>query len=159
MMHTDDATGSCGKPRGRAAGLVFPVLALMLLAPPCAAQAEDIKPEVVVRCIHDMGEWGTEMINRCVEADLAAAKALQAYPKAHGAVVDRCTQHMQRHGWEMVKLCADRDIEAAAALARYPAEFRFAIDSCREQVGEQGAAKVKACTDRYTSGDASRAKD
>jgi hypothetical protein len=136
-----------------------PLCAAMLLLPASPLQADDLKPEVVVRCMHDMGEWGTEMIKRCVEGDLAAAEALQAYPEEHRRIVGRCTKRMQRRGWEMVKLCADKDIAAEDALARYPAEHRAVIVVCLEEVGGRGADRVKACVDRRIGAGASPDSD
>jgi SepF-like predicted cell division protein (DUF552 family) len=135
------------------------ICASILLLPASPLQADDVKAEVVVRCIHDMGEWGNEMIKRCVEGDLAAAEALQAYPEEHRRIVDRCTKRMQRRGWEMVKLCADKDIAAEDALARYPAEHQAVIDDCREEAGRRGADRVKTCVDRRIGAGASPDSD
>jgi hypothetical protein len=134
----------------------LPVLLAALLIPVAwPAAADDLKAEVITRCINDAGEWGTEMVKRCVEGDLAAANALQAYPQEHRAIVDRCTRRYQRYGWEMVKLCADRDIEAEAALAQYPRDTEDHVAACRDLTGKRGAAKVKECVDKRIGGEQS----
>lgn len=137
----------------------IPIYAVMLLVAVSPLQADDLKPEVVVRCIHDMGEWGTELTKRCIQDDMAAAAALQAYPEAHRQIVARCTERMQRRGWETVKLCADRDIAAEAALAQYPGEHKAAIDDCVRDVGSRGPDRVKSCVDRRIGAAASSERE
>ena len=119
----------------------------MLLLPFPVTWAEQTD-EVVDRCLYHMGEFGTAMVQACVDQELSAARALSQYPEEVKEIVARCTRHMQKNGWSMVKACADQDIEAAAALAGYAKEHEALVERCRTQIGEDGAAKVKACADR-----------
>jgi hypothetical protein len=52
----------------------------------------------------------------CVEKDLAAAKALDAYPETAGAIMQPCIVAVGDYGWDVVKYCVDQDLEAARAL-------------------------------------------
>ena len=117
--------------------------------PTHAAQLEDdeMSTAIVQRCIHAMGEFGSEGIAACVTGDKAAIKALEAMPlSAHGAI-GRCAGELQQHGWAMVKICADRDLAAEAALADYPGAARDALAECRKREAGKGAASVQACAD------------
>jgi hypothetical protein len=115
---------------------------------------EYLKEEIIIRCHYEMGEFGVEGVQRCIEADNAALRTLSAYPKQGMPVISRCAGQLRGRGWEMIKVCADRDLEADAALAQYPAERAGIIDACRAEIGEQGAAKVKACVDQRIEGKA-----
>jgi hypothetical protein len=108
----------------------------------------DLKEEIVLRCHYEMGEFGVEGVQRCIEADNAALGALSAYPKQARPIISRCAGQLRGNGWALIKLCVDRDLEAEAALTQYPPEHAGAIDECRAEIGRQGAAKVKVCVDQ-----------
>ena len=72
----------------------------------------DERSLIVTRCLSQTGEFGDAMARTCVEQDLAAYKALLAYPEACAPVVVRCAKRLGQHGWGMVKICVDKDIEA-----------------------------------------------
>jgi hypothetical protein len=114
----------------------------------------DLKEEIVLRCHYQMGEFGVPMVQRCIETDNDALRALAAYPKTAKPIISRCAGQMRGNGWDMIKTCADKDIEADAALAGYPAEHADTIELCRADVKNQGAAKVKACVDQRAAGKA-----
>jgi hypothetical protein len=119
----------------------------------CPARAHvldepDLKEEIVLRCHYEMGEFGVEAVQRCIEADNAALGAVSAYPKPARPIISRCASQLRGNGWELIKLCVDKDLEAEAALAQYPREHAEAIDACRAEAGNQGAVKVKACADQ-----------
>jgi hypothetical protein len=102
----------------------------------------------IARCIHDVGEFGNEMVQMCAAEDVAAEKALAAYPENTKPIVARCTRNVEQTGWVIAKRCADRDIAAADALADYPQEHGALIRKCATQLGDHGPARVKACVDR-----------
>ena len=78
---------------------------------------QDERSLVIARCRTQMGEYGSRMVKLCVDQDMAAYEALQAYPDEHSTFIERCMRQMGEYGWRMVKLCADQDIEAERALA------------------------------------------
>ena len=79
--------------------------------------SRDERKVVIARCRTQMGEYGSAMVKACVDQDMAAYEALQAYPDDHAPFIERCVRHMGEYGWSMVKACADQDIEAERALA------------------------------------------
>jgi hypothetical protein len=102
----------------------------------------------VARCILQVGEFGNDMVQICVADDVAAEKALSAYPEESKHIVTRCVRNVEQTGWVMAKRCADRDIAAAKALDDYPAEHEPLILKCTGQVGSRGPARVMECVDR-----------
>lgn len=72
----------------------------------------DERSLIITRCLSQTGEFGDAMTRMCVQQDLAAYKALLAYPEACASVVVRCAKRVGQHGWGMVKICVDKDIEA-----------------------------------------------
>jgi len=119
--------------------------ALMLVS---AGSRADVVEEANGRCMEQMGEFGVDAVQACVEHDVQAAKALQQYPRQSRQIVARCTEQMRSGGWAMVKLCADQDIEAEALLAGYAKDHAELLAQCESKIGDQGAAKIKACVER-----------
>jgi len=121
---------------------------IVLLAPAVrAGDKADLTPEVILRCIYDVGEFGEEAVHACMRADLAAAEALTKYPAEAQAIVARCREAIGTQGYGMVQVCVEQDIAAAAALRRYSAEHSGPIQVCEQKVGKRGPAEVKACVD------------
>jgi hypothetical protein len=102
----------------------------------------------IARCIHDVGEFGNEVVQMCANEDVAAEKALAAYPENTKAIVARCTRNVEQTGWVVAKRCADKDIAAAGALADYPQAHQPLIRMCTRKVGDLGQLHVKACVDQ-----------
>jgi len=102
----------------------------------------------VARCIHQVGEFGNEMVQICVDDDVAAEKALSQYPAKTRSIVARCSRHAEANGWVIAKRCADQDIAAEDALAGHPHEHKPLIEKCTNEVGDRGRARVKACVDQ-----------
>jgi hypothetical protein len=124
--------------------------ALSLLGLPALAWAQnepeaEVREEALLRCHYEMGEFGIDAVNLCVEAEVAAARSLA--PQLADPLVARCIAQSRHRGWMMVALCAERDRAAEAALAAYAPEHAAAIEACREQAGRRGANEVKACVD------------
>jgi hypothetical protein len=108
---------------------------------------EDLKAEIVPTCILAVGEWGTNMVEICVEREVAALEGVLQYRAPARASVARCTERWKRSGWTEVKACVEHDMEADAALAEYAKEHEALVASCRAQKGSGGPAAVKACVD------------
>lgn len=125
------------------------ILALALSGPVAGLcdEAEELKASIVVRCIYSAGEFGNQLVDICVKADLAAAQALRNYPPQSAVIVNRCTARLQDDGWERIKMCADGDIAAEAALSSLGAAQADLIASCRAKAGRFGSVKVKACVE------------
>jgi hypothetical protein len=125
------------------------VVAAILLLPAAALPSDDadLLQEVVFFCHYHMGEFGVEAVRACVDRDLAAAKALEAYPAQAQKIVARC-ETLRGNGWSMVKACADRDLAAAAALEAYAGAHQALLERCRATLEQQGPAAIKACVDR-----------
>jgi hypothetical protein len=130
-------------------------LAFALLMPGAHATPVDIPKdraeltqEATMRCIYDMSEFGDDAVRVCVEADLAAADALQNYPASQAGGVQRCLENLWARGYGMVQVCVEQDLAAAAALADLGAQHAQTLDACRQKHGTQGAAAVKQCVDQ-----------
>jgi SepF-like predicted cell division protein (DUF552 family) len=107
----------------------------------------DLKEEIILRCHNEMGEFGVEMVQQCIEVENAALKEVSAYADDASGIVSRCKRYAHDRGWAMVKVCIDQDMAAAAALAKYPAEHAAVIEQCRTEAQKLGPAKIKACVD------------
>ncbi|UCH46617.1 MAG: hypothetical protein JSU95_10870 [Betaproteobacteria bacterium] len=130
-------------------------LALMLM-PGAASAVElyaggktdaEIRTEIVIRCQSQMGEFGTEAISICIDAEHKSRAELQEYPDEFFDIVRRCNRVMYKAGWNRIKLCSEKDIAARDALADYPQEHAELIAGCRDEMGRYGHAKVKQCVD------------
>jgi hypothetical protein len=131
-------------------------LSLALLLAPCvqafaakplADDKADLTQEIVLRCMHEIGEFGNDAVQMCIESETTAAEALKAYPAKSRPIIDRCLDRAWARGYQTVRLCADRDIEAATALDDYAKEHAPTIEACVGKVGGSGAAEVKSCVD------------
>jgi hypothetical protein len=94
----------------------------------------EIRTEIVIRCQSQMGEFGSEAIDICVQAEHESRKQLAGYPDEY-------------FGWNRIKLCSDKDIAARDALAAYPPVHAELIANCQDQVGRYGYNEVKKCVD------------
>jgi hypothetical protein len=108
---------------------------------------EDLKAEIVPNCILAVGEWGTDMVQVCVDREVAALEAVLQYRTQARPSVARCTERWKRSGWVEVKACVEHDIEARAALAAYASKHHALLEQCQAKVGAQGPAAVKDCVD------------
>ena len=84
----------------------LPLIALLFAQPVLAEDTADI----VTRCIFDIGEFGSEAVDICVKQDVAAQKALKAYPPEAGPVIADCAERAKNGGWVMVQRCVDRKL-------------------------------------------------
>lgn len=110
-------------------------------------KVEDLKAEIVPNCILAVGEWGTDMVQLCVDREVAALEAVLQYRTQARASVARCTERWKRSGWVEVKACVEHDIESQAALATYASQHQALLEQCKAKVGAQGPAAVKDCVD------------
>jgi hypothetical protein len=99
--------------------LIIITLSAGLIAPALAGVPREIRAEILDRCATQMGRYGAVLVKMCVDQDLAAVAALDAYPPEHRVTILRCGRDMRRYGFVLVKSCADQDIAAAKALADY----------------------------------------
>ena len=135
--------------------------ALACLCLPAIAGAQtqseaEVREEAILRCYHDMSEFGAEAVNTCVEAEVAAARALA--PQLSEPLVARCSAQFRHRGWAMVELCVRRDRAAETALAAYGPEYAAVIETCRARFGQRGADRVKACVDQRPDNPPGRAQ-
>jgi len=126
------------------------VLVALAIVPMSMAHA-DLNDEAVDRCMLEVGEFGSAMVQTCIEQDVAAAKAVASYPRSARETVARCTDLHKPRGWSVVKMCVDREMEADAALDAYAKQNPAVVEKCLQLVGSQGAVKVKECVDREVS--------
>lgn len=64
----------------------------------------------VTRCSRRF-EPGWVMVKRCIDADLAAAAALEAYAGEHGPKLEGCRNRLRGRGEAAVRECVERAIE------------------------------------------------
>jgi hypothetical protein len=77
-----------------------------------ADEAQDLKAAIVMRCYYAVGEFGSELVDRCVKDDLAASQALQQYPKEVAPVIRSCTDRLLGDGFGRIKACVDEAVKA-----------------------------------------------
>lgn len=138
--------------RADAASHVLVAVALCIPVHGVCGEEQDLRADVIARCIYHGGEFGNDFVQICIDEDLAAAKALAQYRQKVPEIVGRCSRELQNDGWASVKMCADRDIEAEGALATYAEKDAPVIEECKMKVGKSGPAKVKACVDQLVKG-------
>jgi hypothetical protein len=126
-------------------------LVALVVVPMSAAHA-DLNDEAVDRCMLEVGEFGSAMVQTCVEHDVAAAKALATYPRSARETVARCTDVHKPRGWSVIKMCVDREMEADAAVDAYAKKNAAVVQKCQERLGSQGAVKVKECVEQEVGG-------
>lgn len=107
----------------------------------------EIRTEIVIRCQQQMGEFGTEAVSICIDAEHRSRAQLAEYPDETFDIVRRCNRVMYRAGWNRIKLCSDKDIAARDALLAYPQKHAELIAGCRDELGRYGHAEVKQCVD------------
>jgi hypothetical protein len=66
---------------------------------------------IVARCSRrkEMG-WG--IVKKCIDEDIAAAPALEAYARDHGPLLEHCQQEFRGREASRIKLCVDKALEA-----------------------------------------------
>lgn len=86
----------------------FPILRLMpmalLLICAHTARADDEEAQIVTTCHYANAEWGTDMINRCIEENRRLRAEVLALPPEHAGAVARCRDSAEL-GWTWVKEC------------------------------------------------------
>ena len=105
----------------------------------------ELNTEMVVRCQYQMGEFGNEGIQVCIEGEREARVALAGYPDELEDIVKRCYRAMRKAGWGMVQTCSDRDIAARDKLESLSAEYPEIVEQCTDKMGAQGYDRVKRC--------------
>lgn len=100
--------------RSLRAGAAPVLVAVVGLFPPFvqADEAQDLKATIVMRCYYAVGEFGSELVDRCVKDDLAASQALKQYPKEVAPVIQSCTDRLLGDGFGRIKACVDEAVKA-----------------------------------------------
>jgi hypothetical protein len=99
----------------RAGAVPALLAAASLFSPPLRAdEAQDLKAAIVMRCYYAVGEFGSELVDRCVKEDTAAYEALKQHSREHAAVVQSCMDRVQGDGFARVKACVDDALKAGA---------------------------------------------
>ena len=75
--------------------------------PALADEEQDFRAAVVMRCYYAVGEFGSELVDRCVKEDLAAADALKKYPPESASLIQSCTDRLIGDGHGRIKACVD----------------------------------------------------
>ena len=123
----------------------FTICCLTLCLYSACGHADD-NAVIVTTCHFANAEWGSEMIERCVNHNKTVrAEVIERFAQ-HERILNRC-RTKDELGWDWVKTCIERDVSAEAALASYPSESAKRVDACRKQFASLGAARVKACVD------------
>jgi len=100
--------------------IVMHLLPLLLLSASRAHGEEqtsvDEEAQIVTTCYYANAEWGTDMVNLCVEENRRVRAEVLALPDVHAAAVRRCRASAEL-GWSWVKEC----VKKAAAERQAPA--------------------------------------
>jgi len=94
-----------------------PVLlaAAVLFSPPVPAdEAQDVKAAIVVRCYYAVGEFGAELVDRCVKDDTAAEQALKHYPAEAKTLIQACTDRVGGDGFARIQACVDQGVQSGS---------------------------------------------
>lgn len=77
----------------------------------------DEEAQIVTTCYYANAEWGTDMINRCVEENRRLRADVLALPEAYSSAVRRCRASSEL-GWTWVKACVMKEVADRQAPAR-----------------------------------------
>ena len=79
-----------------------------------ADEAQELRAAIVMRCYYAVGEFGAELVDRCVKEDTAAYEAMQSYPSEAKAAIQSCTNRLQGDGFGRIKACADEALKSGS---------------------------------------------
>lgn len=122
---------------------------LLFAAPAWAAPPSEpvTRADVVYWCYYQMGEFGSEAVDVCVNEEFAAAQALAAYPSSRDGIRSQCERRAGSRGLSATRTCMEDEIAANAKLDAYPAAAAERIAACRARFATGGSAAVVRCVD------------
>lgn len=106
----------------------------------------DDDSDIVSGCAMSNAEFGTEMINICINENKTARADLQKYPEEYQPLVERCSRRKEM-GWGIVKRCVDDDIAAKPVLEAYGREHPDVTDQCAFEFRGRELSRVKLCVE------------
>jgi hypothetical protein len=121
------------------------ILALLLAVASPVAFADD-DSDIISGCAMSNAEFGTEMIQICINENKAARADVHAYPEQYKGLVARCTRRKEM-GWSIVKRCIDDDIAAKPVLETYAKEHGPLLAQCQEEFQGRELARIKLCVE------------
>ena len=127
--------------------ILIPVQSMAVRIDTGGKSEAELSSEMVRRCQHQMGEFGNEGVNMCIESETAARKALDEYPDEIEDIADRCYRTKRKVGWYLVKRCTDDNAAAKEALQSYPAEHTSIVEACEDEFGRRRYDLVLQCAD------------
>ncbi|MGD8790858.1 MAG: hypothetical protein PVH05_15385, partial [Burkholderiales bacterium] len=92
------------------AGAAIPATSLAIELYTQGKSKTDLRADSVVRCHYQVGEFGAEAIDLCVQAEDAARAELAEYPDQYSEIVRRCNLDLYQAGWTRIKRCVDEQI-------------------------------------------------
>ena len=90
------------------------ILASILVVSSFACRADD-ESDIISGCAMSNAEFGTQMIQVCINENQAARAEVARYPDELRPIVERCKRRKDM-GWGLVKKCIDDDIAAGPVL-------------------------------------------
>ena len=79
------------------------LLTLLCISPGVGADTEEVS-QIVTTCHYANAEWGSDMINRCIEENRALRDEVLRLPPEHAKALARCREHAEL-GWGWVRDC------------------------------------------------------
>ena len=121
------------------------ILALVLAVASSAVFADD-DSDIISGCAMSNAEFGTEMIQICINENKTARTDVQAYPAQYKGLVERCTRRKEM-GWSIVKRCIDDDIAAKPVLEGYAKDHASVLAQCQEEFQGRELSRIKLCVE------------
>ncbi|MEO8004922.1 MAG: hypothetical protein ABI771_08455 [Betaproteobacteria bacterium] len=127
------------------------ILALALAVASSATFADD-DSDIISGCALSNAEFGTEMIQICINENKTARADLQNYPEEYKGLVQRCSRRKEM-GWSIVKKCVDEDIAAKPVLEGYAKDHASLLAQCQEEFHGRELTRIKLCVEMALKGD------
>ncbi|HVY06779.1 MAG TPA: hypothetical protein VHB46_12450 [Burkholderiales bacterium] len=121
------------------------ILAAVLAFASSAGIADD-DSDIISGCALSNAEFGTEMIQVCINENNKARAELKDYPEQYKGLVERCTRRKEM-GWGIVKKCVDDDIAAIPVLENYARDHGTLVAQCREEFWGREISRVRLCVE------------
>jgi hypothetical protein len=130
------------------------VLASILALSSLACRADD-DSDIVSGCAMSNAEFGTEMIQICINENQTARAEVARYPDALKPVVERCKRRKEM-GWGIVKKCIDDDIAAGPVLEAYARDHGPLLESCQDEFRGRELSRIRLCVEKALEAEKSR---
>ena len=122
------------------------IVAAILVLSSGVCRADD-ESDIVSGCAMSNAEFGTEMIQICINENQAARAEVARYPDALKPIVERCKRRKEM-GWGIVKKCVEDDIAAGPVLEAYARDHGPLLERCQDEFRGRESSRIRLCVEK-----------